>query len=69
MGQQQKFSWFLVACRSNEKNICMDLNIIFFAVYLQATKNQLNLLSHNYLWNVIKQCRVYKIEKRFEKAI
>ena len=34
MGQQQKFSWFLVACRSNEKNICMDLIIIFFTVKL-----------------------------------
>ena len=31
---QQKFSWFLVACRSNEKNICMDLIIIFFTVEL-----------------------------------
>ena len=75
MGQQQKFSWFLVACRSNEKNICVYLIIIFFAVELVELRVRYKLEFEfefditNHLSNVIKQCRVFEIEKKLGKAI
>ena len=71
---QQKFRWFLVFCRSNEKNICVDLIIIFFAVELVKFRvSRYNLRFEidisKHLCNVIKQCRVNKTKKKLGRGI